>query len=99
MSEQDFEHNDEAKIAEEAWSFGSKAAYREMLSHCLRQIGHKEAGPEIELGRVVAQLEEIRVVLRRVCKDNGIPFDEELHLADVIDKYVAPRLRPSRRRA
>lgn len=75
---------------ERAYIEGGRAAWRSMLSRCLSELGY---GDETRQAAAVAQLEEARAALRRVCEDHGDnDWPDELHLADVIEKHLARHL-------
>lgn len=68
---------------------GSRAAYRSMLQHCLRELGYEKAtGHEWILEREAAIAS-----LRSLCEDLGDnDWPENLHLSDIIEKHVAPHI-------
>lgn len=68
---------------------GHTAAYRKMLRECLSNLDYDET----KLARVVLEREEALVVLRRLCMEFGdMEWDENLHLADIIDKHLGRHL-------
>lgn len=72
-----------------AYQDGNRAAWREMLALCLHSLGY-EATTE---ARVVAEREAALVVLRDLCEQHGDnEWDNELHLADIIEKHLGKYL-------
>jgi replicative DNA helicase len=75
---------------ERFWIEGNKAAYRALLSECLSEL---DESPLTQHASLVEQMSEIRSALRRLCDDIGADntWPDDLHLVDVIDKYVGRR--------
>lgn len=74
---------------EELYIRGRKAAYRQILNQCLREIGEHDRDKDAWR----AERAETIAVLRMVCDDHGDnDWLDDLHLADVIDKHLARHL-------
>lgn len=68
---------------------GYAAAFKNMLGLCIKNLDYDET----KLARVVLEREEALVVLRRLCMEFGdMEWDENLHLADIIDKHLGRHL-------
>ncbi len=79
------------KMNEQDYMRGSGNAYRSMMLHCMRKLGVKTKTEtlEREVTQLGAEREEAISVLRdicAVCGDNN--WEENLHLADIIDKHL-----------
>lgn len=81
-------------MSERDYINGNRMAWRVMLGECIRALlvnGDRDA--ELDAARAVAELEDARAALRRVCEDHGDnDWDDDLHLADVIEKHLARHL-------
>lgn len=72
-------------MSEQDYINGQKTAYARMFSLLAREL----AGPEGDIAEAVAELNGTRVALRRLSKRLGCnDWGDELHLADVVDKYI-----------
>lgn len=74
---------------ERLWINGNRAAYRRILSECLRNLD----AADIPFPAALAHLEDTRAALRRVCAEHGDnDWDDRLHLADVIEEHLRRHL-------
>lgn len=70
---------------EQAYMRGSRAVWQRLLGECLRSLG-EDAGDKH--GRVTERVAAI-AALRSLCAEFGDnEWDEDLHLADIIDKHL-----------
>ena len=70
---------------------GSRAAWLRMLSLCLRELGIDD--PEAGKARWVSEREQTVAILRMACDEHGDnEWEENLHLADVIEKHLIRHL-------
>ena len=77
-------------MSEQDYMRGSKSAYRNIMLTCL---GHLKADHEVRLARCIAERDEAITVLRQICKVHGDnDWEDELHLADIIDKHLGRHL-------
>lgn len=75
---------------EQAYVQGSKQAWLMMLQECLEHLGETERD---KYGWVLERQSAIQQ-LRSLCREFGDnEWDEELHLADIIDKHLGDHLR------
>ena len=66
---------------------GQRAAWLSMLRKCLQELGADD--PIAGQARWVLEREETVAMLRIVCEKHGDnEWDNELHLADVVDKHL-----------
>ena len=69
---------------------------RAMLDTALRELTHGAAAgepcPAVALGNVQRELTEGRDALVTLCAEHGVEVPLNLHLADVVEKYVRPLL-------
>jgi hypothetical protein len=77
----------------EEWAYleGSNAAWRAILRQALVELGRDSE--EWNQKRWLLEREEAISILRRLCErfgDNDWP--DNLHLADIIDKHLAPHI-------
>ena len=76
---------------------GSRVAWSRMLGVCMGELGYKieEDDPEVSKKvRWAMEREAAIAELRDVCGDYGDnDWDEELHLADIIEKHLGRHLR------
>lgn len=87
MTDDEQQERDERNYIE-----GSRMAWRTILSETLRNLD-EEGITELRIAQLVAQREDTRNALRRICADHGDnSWPDDLSLADVIDKYLAPYL-------
>ncbi len=77
-----------------AYIQGSRATWQHMLSQCIGGLmGDGASEKALEPVRLVLQLEQARAALRRVCEDHGDnDWDDDLSLADVIEKHLGRHL-------
>lgn len=75
---------------ERAYVEGSNAAWMQVLHAACKNLGH-ETTPD---GGHVLHLAETRAALRTLCDEVGASnaWPDDLHLADVVNKYVLPHL-------
>ena len=79
------------------WLNGNRAAWRRILGTCIRELGYPppDDGPSLETRHpaAISEREDVIVALRSLCERFGDnDWDEHLHLADVINKNLAPYL-------
>jgi hypothetical protein len=68
---------------------GYAAAYKNVLGHCLKNLGYGEE----KLARLAVEREEALVALHRLCEKHGdLEWDRDLHLADIVDKHLGKHL-------
>lgn len=76
---------------EEVYTRGQRSAWTALLRECLKQLGY--TGTEAEAAAWVTEREESVAVLRRACAEWGDnEWNEDLHIADVIDKHLVGHL-------
>ena len=76
-------------MSERDYLTGYQAACRSMLQHISRHLGKNAKASELKL-----ELAEARAELRKLCGElNCNTWSDSLHLADVISKHLAPRVR------
>jgi hypothetical protein len=81
-------------VSEQDWIDGNRAAYLRMLQECLRELGVDD--PAAGQARWVVEREATIVMLRQVCERFGDnEWQPELHLADIIEKYLWRNLEAS----
>lgn len=69
---------------------GEKAAYRSMLTTCLRGLGYDEKMD----ARWSSERHDATKQLKEVCELLGVEWPgDDFHLADVVSKYVKPAVR------
>lgn len=74
---------------EQAYVNGGNAAWLHILREALKHLGTEGFSKE----RLIAEREEAILVLRRLCGDHGDnEWDDDLHLADIIDKHLGRHL-------
>jgi hypothetical protein len=83
---------------EQGYIEGRRRTALNLLSHAIRELTgleKPEDKPLLELARAISQREETVAALRTLCKDFGFPNDwpDQLHLADVVNKCLAPVMR------
>ena len=72
---------------EQSYIQGSRAAWTTMLRSCLANLGID--GSEADRTRWILEREAAIAALRRVCRKHGDNnWDEDLHLADIIEKHL-----------
>lgn len=72
------------------WIAGNRAAWRRILGMAAGELD----GDERKLAAALAELEDVRRILRRLCKDFGDNnWDDDLHLGDALDKHLGNYLR------
>lgn len=82
----------EERVDEErdrAYTEGRRGMARLLLSQVIRELGAEDQA----VAELIAERDATRAVLRRICGDHGDnDWPDDLHLADVIDKHLAPYL-------
>ena len=75
---------------ERTYEAGNRAAWTSMLGTCLRELGLSG----LEAARLVYERERADQALRALARNFDIPADwpPNLHLADVVEKYVGRAL-------
>jgi len=75
---------------EKSYIEGNRAAWRRMLTECLRNLDVDGDDPQSTIARLISEREETRAALRRVCDSHGDnDWPDSLHLADVVEKHLA----------
>jgi len=70
---------------------GSRAAWSCMLQECLSNLGYDN--PEAQKASWVLEREAAIAQLRDLCSEFGDnDWDEELHLADIVEKHLGKHL-------
>ncbi len=83
-----------ADAIEGAYERGERAAILRVLRTCLQELGYGSA--ESGQARWVLEREATIAALRSVCDEHGDnDWDDQLHLADVVDKHLARHLEES----
>lgn len=79
---------------EHGYLAGSRMAWRRQLQEAIGELrGHGEPAEALKAEVLFMQLEEARAALRRVCQEHGDnDWPNDLNLADVIEKHLAPYL-------
>ena len=75
-----------------AYEDGRRTAWRRVLAECLGELGYllKE---ERQIAQLVKEREETIAILRYLCRDFGDnEWNEELNLADIIEKHLGDHL-------
>ena len=73
-------------MSEEDYIRGSKTAYRNMMIACMKELSDDE---NINEARLLAERDEAISRLREVCAKHGDnEWDDNLHLADIIEKHL-----------
>lgn len=76
-----------ARRREESWLAGNRAAYRSMLSTCVRELGYENASH----AAWIAEREDAIRVLRELSSVLGCnDWTATTNLADIIAKWIAP---------
>jgi predicted secreted protein len=76
---------------ERAYVEGGRAAWRKMLGEALKALGRDS--PEHTEKAWLLEREEAISMLRSVCGEHGDnDWDDNLHLADIIEKHLARHL-------
>jgi len=74
---------------ERIWERGNRAAWSRVLGQCLSELGHKNP----DAAKLIRERELVIAALRSLCEDFGDnDWDEDLHLADVVEKHLANHL-------
>ena len=88
MSEDDRLDREERK-----WLEGNRAAWVKMLAKCVSELGYDD--PRAASSRWLLEREGAVAALRRVCEEYGDnEWDENLNLADVVEKHLERHLDP-----
>lgn len=75
---------------ERQWISGNRAAWRRVLGMAVHELD----GDERKLAAALAELEDVRRILRGLCEDFGDnDWPDDLHLGDVLDKHLGNYLR------
>ncbi len=86
---------------ERDWIEGHRAAWRSLLGRALRELrgdGVAVEDPELRAAALLAEREDVRVALRRVCETYGDnDWKDDLHLGDVVSKHLECYLEPDER--
>lgn len=86
---------------EQIWLQGNRAAWLALLTQALKELGVNQSEieqPLVGMARTVSHLEETRKALRIICRRHGDNnWDDDLHLADVIDKHLGEHLNAASR--
>lgn len=80
---------------ERSYIEGQRAAWRAQLSQALGNLIAYGAGddPVATVTRLTLELDDTRAALREVCEEHGDnDWPDDLHLADVVEKHLAPYL-------
>ena len=71
---------------------GQRQVRTRLLADCIRDLGY-EKGTETELAKLIIEREEAIAQLRRICETHGDnEWDENLHMADIIEKHLSRHL-------
>ena len=75
------------EVREESYQWGQKQLLIFQMREIIRQLGYPA---ESTVGVFIIEREEALIALRQKCQDAGKPsnFPEDLHLADIIQKYL-----------
>lgn len=80
------------KPEEIAYEQGSRAAWQQLLSLALRNLGVED--PQAGAARWVAEREAAIQSLRSLCREYGDnEWEENLHLQDILEKHLGDHLR------
>ena len=82
-------------MSEKDYINGSRTAYRRMMQLCLREIidSKDNLSAEEKVVQLAGERDEALAVLRRICEEHGDnDWDNNLHLADIIDKHLGRHL-------
>jgi hypothetical protein len=72
---------------EKAHEAGRRSGLVHVLMTCARELGHGD--PLLKAAAFIAEREAVVVALRRICAEHGDnDWDDDLHLADVIEKHL-----------
>ena len=78
------------KREEKIFLQGNQAAWRQILYHCLP---HLNDTLEKSYSQIVLERSEAIQSLRNICQDFGdLDWDNNLHLADIINKHLGKHL-------
>ena len=81
---------------EESYARGHRAAFRYMLSMLLREFDINTADEDklkVSLANMIAERQQAIAGLRELCEDFGDnEWEDNLHLADIIEKHLASYL-------
>lgn len=80
-------------IDEKSYIMGSRSTSISMIRQCLSNLNYDITDPVTKIASLVLEREETIHMLRRVCEEFGDNnWEEDLHLADIIDKHLARHL-------
>ncbi len=83
-------------VDEKSYIEGQRAMARRMLLECCKVLGMND--PLVKAAHLADELAAARAQLREVCAAHGDnDWDDDLHLADVIEKHLARHLDAARR--
>ena len=89
MSENKIEMTEDAlqEMQEAYYELGQKQLLVSQMREIIRQLGYPA---ESTVGVFIIEREEALIALRQKCQDAGKPsnFPDDLHLADIIQKYL-----------
>jgi hypothetical protein len=75
---------------EAAYIAGGNAAWAFILSEAMRNLG----GADLTAAHLISERHDVVVALRSICEDYGDnDWEDNLHLADVIEKHLRPHLK------
>ena len=76
-------------MGEQDYMDGTRSVWRELLQLALANLGYEETSAQ----SWIVEREQIIASLRQLCADHGDnDWSEDLNLADVMDKHLAPYL-------
>jgi hypothetical protein len=78
------------KVNEADYLKGQKAAYASIIRECARNLSGEDLSAEL----MAVERAEVIIALRLMCEGFKIPNDwpDDMHLGDVILKYIRPRV-------
>jgi hypothetical protein len=80
---------------EKSYIAGNRAAIVGVVAHCLRELGYEEGDNETKYLSLLTEREQAIAALREVCEEVGDnDWEDDLHLADIINKHLLPYLYP-----
>lgn len=78
-----------------AYQDGQRSVWIGTLNLCLRNLGVDS--PEVDAAKWIAEREEVISVLRSICGNHGDnDWDQEMHIADIINKHLRPYMEQKR---
>ena len=89
MSENKIEMTEDQlqEVREESYQWGQKQLLVSQMREIIRQLGYPA---DMTIEARIIEREEALIALRQKCLDAGKPsnFPDDLHLADIINKYL-----------